>query len=283
MRSLHPVIAAVAAILAATLSLPARTQGVQIDNRIIPESSLQYPGDIGVRAHTHLQILAWPQRGAGFDGGLGPGGGLTPAQLRAAYSLPAAGGSQIIAIVDAYDDPNALADFNKFSAYYGLPQEPSANPAASTNKVFQALYGSGSKPATDLGGGWELEESLDIEWAHAMAPNAKIVLVEATDSTFASLLAAEDVATGYTDGNGRKVREVSNSWGGSEFSGESGYDSHFVSSNVVYFVSAGDSGAPADYPSVCPYVVSAGGTTVGTHSSGAVAGETGWRLSAGRA
>jgi subtilase family serine protease len=268
---------AVFATIAAGLAMPAHTQGVRIGNRLIPESSIEKPGDVGRRAHTHTQILVGPRGGGvGFLGGLGPAGGLSPAQLRQAYNLPSTGGSQIIAIVDAYDNPNALSDFNTFSAQFGLPQETSTSVTASTNKVFQILYGSGSKPAVDSTGGWELEEALDIEWSHAMAPNAKIILVEAASTSFANLLAAEDTATKYTDGNGWTVKQVSNSWGGSEFSGETSDDSHFSGSSATYFVSAGDDGSPAEYPSASPYVVSAGGTTVTTDSNGNFVSEAGW-------
>ena len=275
MRSLLRSVLAAAALLGAASSLGAHAQGYRIGNRIIPESSIEHPGDAGKRAHTHLQILAGPA------GGLGVGGGISPAQMRTFYNLPSTGGSQIVAIVDAYDDPNALSDFNAFAAQYGLAQESSTNATASTNTVFQVLYGNGSKPATDSTGGWELEESLDFEWAHAMAPNAKIVLVEALDNSFANLFGAEDTAANYTDGNGHSVREVSNSWSSGEFAGENTYDSHFTSANAAFFASTGDSGAPGGYPATSPYVVAVGGTTCNTDSSGNLTSETGWSGSGG--
>ncbi len=70
--------------------------------------------------------------------------------------------------------------------------------------------------------GWALEIWLDVQWTHAIAPGAKILLVEASSNSFANLLAAED----YAKAN---AQYVSNRWGGSEFSGESAYDSHFAS------------------------------------------------------
>src|SRR5579862_7968511 len=114
MRSRHPITLAVVFLLAALFSPRIHAQGYRIGNRIIPDSSIERPGDIGHRAHTFLHILAGPDGnplsdnmpGFGPDGGLGPAGGLDPTQLRQAYNLPATGGSQIIAIVDAYDDPN---------------------------------------------------------------------------------------------------------------------------------------------------------------------------------
>ena len=272
----------IGAVLTCGMCSASGAQARRSGNVITPASGIEQPIDIGVRAHTHFKILVGPAgQGAVPFSGLGPAGGLSPAQLRSAYNLPSTGGSQIIAIVDAYDYPTALNDFNKFSSQFGLPQETSTNATASTNKVFQVLYQGGVKPAVDSTGGWELEEALDIEWSHAMAPGAKIVLVEAADPSFTNLLAAEDQATTYVDGNGQKVAEVSNSWGGSEFSGENTYDSHFTSTAVTYFVSAGDSGAPAEYPSASPNVISAGGTSVATNGSGAFTGETGWSSGGG--
>lgn len=269
-------------LLTAVLPQIARSQGVVPGNIIIPQSSIERPADRGVRAHTYLQLLPGrPGGGATAFVGLGPSGGVTPAQLRSAYSLPSTGGSQIIAIVDAYDDPNALADFNTFSAEYGLPKETSTTVTASTNKVFQVVYQSGVKPAVDSTGSWELEEALDIQWAHAMAPNAKIVLVEANSTAYSDLYASVDKATSFTDSNGLSVKEVSCSWGGAEFSTETADDSHFDGAGAAYFVSAGDAGAPAHYPSASPYVISAGGTTVTFSSSGAFGSESGWSSGGG--
>src|SRR5207247_149845 len=107
------------------------------------------------------------------------------------------------------------------------------------------------------------------QWAHAIAPGAKILLVEASSNSFANLLAAEDYAAAH-------AQYVSNSWGASEFSNESSYDSHFLQSGVSFFVSSGDSGLPADYPSASPNVISVGGTTLHFGTSGNFTSETGW-------
>src|SRR5207247_4768076 len=95
-----------------------------------------------------------------------------------------AGGSILVAILDACDDRNAGTDFAKFSAQFGLPE---AN--------FSKVFASGTKPPQDPTGGWELEESLDIEWAHAIAPSARIILVEAASNSLTNLLAAETKAS----------------------------------------------------------------------------------------
>jgi subtilase family serine protease len=127
----------------------------------------------------------------------------------------------------------------------------------------------------DPTGGWEIEEALDIEWVHAMAPGAKIFLVEANSNSFTDLLTAEDVA-------GTKVAaagggEVSNSWGGSEFSGETTFDAHFKKPTIVYFASSGDSPGVL-YPAASPFVVSAGGTsTTRLFPGGAFFKEVAWQ------
>ncbi|HLV80013.1 MAG TPA: hypothetical protein VKT32_07000 [Chthonomonadaceae bacterium] len=275
MRSLPRIAMGAVALLLTAPSLPSFAQGHRVNNVIVPASSIEHAEDIGLRAHTNVLILGNPA------GGLGPGGGMTPAQMRSFYNLPSSGGSQIVAIVDAYHDATALNDFNTFSSQFGLPTETSTNVTASTNAVFQVVYASGSQPPQDSSGGWELEESLDIEWAHAMAPGAKIVLVEANSNSFSDLFNAVNVATGFTDSNSLSTKEASMSWSGSEFSGETSYDSYFTSSNVVYFASTGDSGAPSGYPSTSPYVIAAGGTTVTTNSSGGFVSESGWSSGGG--
>jgi subtilase family serine protease len=210
-------------MLGASLTVAAHAQ-VRVGNVLIPASSIQHPGDAGVRAHTNYRILIGPPGGReGFYGGGGPGGGLTPSQLQQAYNLPSTGGSQIIAVVDAFDNPNALSDFNVFSQQFGLPIETSANATSPNNQVFQVLYANGAQPPADPTGGWELEESLDVQWAHAMAPNAKIVLVEADSNSDSDLYGAIDAATAYIDGKGLTAKEISNSWGGGEFFGEFGW------------------------------------------------------------
>ncbi len=196
--------------------------------------------------------------------------GLSPLVIKNAYNFPTsstAGAGKTIAIVDAYDDPTAEADLGVFSSYYGLPVCTTANGCFS--KVNQT--GGTKYPKTNAG--WALEISLDVQWAHAIAPGAKILLVEATSNSFTNLLAAEDYAKAH-------AQYVSNSWGASEFSGESGYDSHFSQPGVSFFVSSGDAGLPAEYPSSSPNVISVGGTTL--HFSGSTfSSETGWSSGGG--
>ena len=257
----------------------------------IPASNLERPSDIGVRAHTYLRVFAPSSTslsigGAALSPAVGPpflGFGFeTPESLACVYKLVSTlvtgcnpntattvptGGSRLIAIVDAFHNPRAATDLATFSAQFGLPAPTSTN--------FKVVFASGTMPATDPSGGWELEESLDVQWVHAMAPNAKIVLVEAASNSFANLFAAIDKATALVKAAGGG--EVSNSWGGSEFSTETSFDFHFLTSGVVNFFSTGDS-AGVQYPSASPDVVAVGGTTTnrGGSSSFNFIRETAW-------
>ncbi|MBI1755695.1 MAG: S53 family peptidase [Fimbriimonas ginsengisoli] len=194
--------------------------------------------------------------------------GKTPAQMRGAYSITA-NGSGAIAIVDAYNFSTALNDFNVFSTQFGLPTEPSTDATLSSNTVLQVVYASGSKPRNNAG--WALEEALDIEWAHAMAPNAKIYLVEAASNSFANLVAAENVAKALVG-----VHQVSNSWSGGESSTiYTDNDSVFVQSGVAFYGSGGDTGGVTGWPALSSNVVAVGGTTLNTSGNTWVS-ETVW-------
>ncbi len=197
--------------------------------------------------------------------------GLTPAIMKAVHGFStsnSAGAGMTIAIVDAYDLPTAENDLNVFSNQFGLPA------CTTANGCFTKVNQTGGTKYPRANSGWGLEIALDIEWAHAIAPGAKIILVEASSNSFTNLLAAEDYA-------GAHANIVSNSWGGSEFSGETSYDTHFMRSGVAYFVSAGDAGLPAEYPSSSPYVISVGGTTLTFDSTGNLVNETGWSSGGG--
>jgi subtilase family serine protease len=175
-----------------------------------------------------------------------------------------AGGAKAIAIVDAFHYPTAADDLETFSAQFRLP---SAN--------FQVVYASGSQPNADSG--WGLEAALDIQWAHAMAPGAKIYLVEASSNSFADLLTAVNVASNLVAAGGG---EVSMSWGGSEFAFQKLYDGYFTKSGVVYVAAAGDS-AGTIWPSTSPNVVSAGGTTNSRDASGNLQAQPAWASTGG--
>ncbi len=157
----------------------------------------------------------------GGGGSLAQTGAYTPAQIAQAYQfnsitfngVAGTGSGETIAIVDAYDDPKIQGDLNTFDTQYGLP---------ATTVIRVNETGGVSYPPSDPTGGWELEESLDVEWAHAMAPGATIMLVEASSASDSDLLTAVKYASSHAN-------VVSMSWGGGEFSGETGYDSYFSS------------------------------------------------------
>ena len=166
-------------------------------------------------------------------------------------------------------DPTIASDLQAFDKEFGL-----ANP---TLTVVNQKGGT-TLPAANAG--WAGEISLDVEWAHAIAPGAKILLVEAANSSETNLFTAVKYAAAQTG-----VVAVSMSWGGSEFSGETSYDSALTppASNpgVVFINSSGDSGAPAEYPATSPNVLSVGGTTLSLTSSGSYSSESAWSGSGG--
>jgi len=213
----------------------------------VPGSTLEERADLGRRAHTNHLILVPDENTPRILSGPA---GHSPADLRAAYALPSVGGQGVIAIIDAYDYPTAEHDLNVFAAQYGLPA------CTTANGCFKVVYAAGKKPAANCG--WSQEAALDIEWAHAMAPNAQIVLMEAASNNLGDLFLAVSKATVLAG-----VTELSNSWGASEFSTEKNYDAYFrARAGIVYFASSGDIGGQTSYPAVSPYVIAVGGTTL---------------------
>ncbi len=195
------------------------------------------------------------------------------------------GGWGAIAIVDAYDYPTAASDLAYFSSFFGLPAANFTKVIA--NSSFGTLNGmtascSGTPPNGNLYG-WDLEAALDIQWAHAMAPAAKIILVEACSNYTSDLLYAEQVAGMQVTKAGGG--QITNSWGGGEWSGEVGANDNvfyrYYWQNIVYFASSGDSGWGAQWPSSSPWVVSAGGTTINRDASGNFVSESCWPGSGG--
>jgi subtilase family serine protease len=166
-------------------------------------------------------------------------------------------------VVDAYDYPTATNDLSVFSNQFGLP-------AVNANN-FEVVYATGTKPGQDSSGGWELEEGLDIEMAHALAPGAKVILMEAASDSNSDLLYADTVAAALAASAGGG--EVSNSWGEGEFNGETSYESTFTGSNVVFFASTGDSPG-VEFPSVLQNVVGAGGTSINRNGGNFVSQST---------
>ncbi len=194
--------------------------------------------------------------------------------MHAAYNVPSIGGAGAIAVVDAYHFATSLNDFNVFAKMYNLPQETSTNATASSNTVFQVVYQGLTQPTPDAS--WGQEEALDIEWAHAMSRNAKIYLVEANSADIDDLFAAVQKASTLPG-----VREVSMSFGTSEYSQEAQSDSIFTTPGVVYFAAAGDEAGVSEYPSLSPNVVGVGGTTLNLTTADRVSSEIVWNGTGG--
>lgn len=193
---------------------------------------------------------------------------ITPNIIRSVYQLPAVGGEGTIAIVDAYDDPNIQNDFNVFSIAYGLPT------ATVLNFEIHKM-GSNLLPATI--DDWYLEEPLDVEWAHAIAPSAKILFVEATSDQDSDMLDAVDYARNRSD-----VVAISMSWGDSETTGQTALDYHFISPyGATFFAASGDYGTGVSWPAFSANVVSVGGTSLNFDDLGNFISESAWVGSGG--
>ena len=207
----------------------------------------------------------------------GGSGDYSPAQIEQAYGfnsisfngVPGDGRGTTIAIVDAYDAPTISSDLQTFDQQFGLP-----------NPTFTKVNENGGSTPPQANSSWAVEIALDVEWAHAIAPKANILLVEAASSSYNDLFKAVSYAAGQSG-----VVAVSMSWGGSEFTGENSYDSVFQTpgghSGVTFVVSSGDNGAPASYPATSPNVVAVGGTTLTLNSSNNIGSETAWSGSGG--
>jgi PQQ-like domain len=199
--------------------------------------------------------------------------GYDPATIGRYLHLTGDGAGQTVAVVDAYADPRITADVNTFSGQFGLPKvcgSTGAGPGCFhfTIKAPQGQPGSNA--------GWAVETSLDIEWIHAIAPKAAVVLVEARSQTFDQAFEA------VTSAAALRPDAVSMSWGlAGEFSGESYYDGRCALAHSVCVVAAGDSGFPGGYPAYDPNVIAVGGTTLQLASNGAVSSETDWNGSGG--
>jgi hypothetical protein len=216
----------------------------------------------------------------------------TPAQIRAAYGLPVLAGAassvtsaqgaqlgagQTIYLIDAQSDPNVAAELASFDSKFGLPGctltaiAPSTslplNAAAATGCALSVVYStpSGAMTATApaYDSGWASEIALDVQWAHATAPYARIILIEAPDASVASLVAAVQLANKMGPG------VVSQSFGAAEGSWTSGYDATFSAANMTYIAAAGDSGAEVEWPAVSSHVLAVAGTSLSYSGSGA--------------
>ncbi|AKJ12876.1 hypothetical protein ABB07_23420 [Streptomyces incarnatus] len=193
--------------------------------------------------------------------------GLSPANLHSAYNLPTTGGTGMtVAIVDAYNDPNAESDLATYRSTYGLSS------CTKANGCFKQVSQTGSTtslPTNDSG--WAGEEALDIDMVSAVCPNCSIILVEANSANDTDLGIAENEAVSL----GAKF--VSNSWGGSESSSQTSEDtSYFKHPGVAITVSSGDSAYGAEYPATSQYVTAVGGTALSQSSNSRGWSESVW-------
>jgi subtilase family serine protease len=191
--------------------------------------------------------------------------GYGPTQLRGAYSLPATGGSgQTVAIVDAYNDPNAESDLATYRSTFGLPA------CTTANLCFKKVNQNGSTtslPASDPG--WSEEISLDLDMVSAICPSCHILLVEATSPTLANLATAVNRAAAMG------ATQISNSYGGSE-SGVTSYAGAYNHPTIAITASAGDDGYGVEFPASAPTVTAVGGTSLTLNSSNQRSRETVW-------
>ena len=196
-----------------------------------------------------------------------PPRGLTPDAIKKVYNLPTTGGHGTIAIIGAYDSKTLEADLAVFNKQFKLAS------CTIVNKCLEVHMDAGTSTDT----GWAKETAFDVEWSHAIAPKAKILLVEAKTHSGVNLLKAVDYAASRKD-----VVAISLSWGGTEFSDETTLDSHFKSvSGATFFVSSGDSGAGVSWPAASPNVIAVGGTSLSLTTGGVFLNEVAWSVSGG--
>ena len=199
--------------------------------------------------------------------------GLTPADLVSAYKLPAppsgtfAWNGQTVAIVDAYDNPHAVADLAVYRKQFGLPLCSDGSASCILSKVGQ----SGTATLPSASSSWGQEINLDVQMAAAACPACKILLVEATSASIANLGTAVDTAARLG------ATAISNSYGGSEFATETTAQSHYNHPGIAVTVSSGDSGYGVEFPAASQYVTAVGGTTLTRTSGGRGWTESAWR------
>jgi subtilase family serine protease len=192
--------------------------------------------------------------------------GYGPADLRDAYALPSTGGDgATVAVVDAYDDPDAESDLATYRSTFGLPA------CTTANGCFKKVGQDGGSTLPKADAGWAEEISLDLDMVSAICPSCHILLVEARSSSMSNLGTAVNTAVSLG------AKYVSNSWGGDESSSDPSYDSsYFDHPGVAITVSSGDAGYGVEYPAASRYVTAVGGTSLRQDSSARGWSETVW-------
>jgi subtilase family serine protease len=241
-----------------TLPQPATYQGAAYTGSYFI-SNYQQPANVreacgGTAPAGFARCIALVRTDTGGASLLSNSGAYGPADLQAAYSLPSATGGkgQTVAIVDAMNDPTAATDLAKYRTYYHLSACTTANKCfAKVNEVGNA---GGPFPSNDAG--WAQEISLDVDMVSAICPNCHIILVEANSASFNDLAAAVDTAARLG------ANAISNSYGGSEFSAETSWQSHYNHPGIMITASSGDSGYGPQFPAASRYVTAVGGTSL---------------------
>jgi len=196
--------------------------------------------------------------------------GYNPPDLQSAYALPSstAGSGETVAIVDAYDDPNAESDLGVYRSTFGLPA------CTTANGCFKKVNQSGGTKYPRANGGWAQEISLDLDMVSAVCPNCHIILVEASSSSLTNL------GTAVNEAASLHANAISNSYGGSESSSDTSYDaSYYNHPGIAITVSSGDSGYTVEYPAASQYVTAVGGTSLKRASNTRGWTETVWSTS----
>ncbi|MFL6765796.1 MAG: hypothetical protein ACJ8FO_11430 [Sphingomicrobium sp.] len=195
-------------------------------------------------------------RGNPINGKISPNAtpqGYGPADLRAAYALTGVTGSgtPTVAIVDAFAYPNAEADLAVYRSQYSLPA------CTTANGCLKIVGQTGGKTPPRVDTGWDQEQALDLDMVSAACPNCHILLVQASSASFSNLWTGVDYAKTVPG-----VRAISNSYGNTDSSSYSTYDSHYAGNNVAITVSTGDSGYGAQWPATAPGAIAVGGTSL---------------------
>jgi hypothetical protein len=201
------------------------------------------------------------------------GDGYGPSSLQSAYALPSstAGSGETVAVVDAFDDPDAASDLATYRSDWGLP-------ACGTGCFEKVNENGATSPLPSAAGstGWDVEESLDIDMVSAICPLCHIILVEASSADTADLGAGVNAAVSLG------AKYVSNSYGGSESSSDPTFDTDYYNHpGVAVTASAGDDGYGVSYPAASQFVTSVGGTSLSTASNSRGWTETVWGSSSG--
>ena len=198
---------------------------------------------------------------------LAPANGYGPSDLRSAYNLPSAsqGHGQLVAIVDAFDDPNAESDLAAYRSAYGLP------PCTTANGCFRKVDEAGGTNYPHGNFSWAFEISIDLDMVSAVCPNCHLVLVEGTTSSIADLGTAESTAAGLG------ANAISNSYGANENQKDPTYDAQYYDHPGISVVAAtGDHGYGTFYPGTSPVVTAVGGTSLLVASNARGWSETAW-------